>query len=202
MPRHLVSYDKLGKLYVHSVLEKNRDYTNHYFSNQEFEDVSFGVELELIGSLNRFDSTARVNNCILAQSDPVFHGEEPHRFKKNTDGTLDLSLSQWSQYLIDSTSNHGGTSHKGRPIPDDEGSAGWRLEYDSSVGLPYTSKHLIIDNKDNPSWNGNLLPRESEDITRDTDLSHLENNVVLPINGTHEEFSKLKTDDDVRVLLN
>jgi len=190
-----MSYTKLGSNYKNTL--KGKKINNDYFSHSVFMDLQFGVELEVIGSLNRFDSAARVNNCILEQSDRIFLGMSKNSFKKKK-----FSLNNWSRFMMEATSNHGGISHKGQPNKKSEGSAGWRLEEDRSVGLPYFPRQVVYDNK-TLEWNGILFDKNTlANLNCSKEKCDLNTNIILPINGTHENFASIEDNVDMKILLN
>ena len=116
----------------------------HKFSHPALNST-YGIELEFFSSANRYDLANRVNSCMFTQNArmtqqnvPLWTGNYDVRTGQQNVRVISgdpNNFDEWSTYFIEASEGYHAQSVKGDATCQNKGTAGSRIENDSSVTL-------------------------------------------------------------------
>lgn len=110
----------------------------HRFSHPALNST-YGIELEFFSSANRYDLANRVNSCMFVQNSPLWRGNYDVmtnvRDNRPISANNPNNFDEWSTFFIEASEGYHAQSIKGDATCQNKGTAGSRIENDSSVTL-------------------------------------------------------------------
>lgn len=162
-----------------SISDRFRDYLNgiapfnpavHRFSHPALNST-YGIELEFFSSANRYDLANRVNSCMFTQNIASWRINYDANGRTIT-GNNPTNFDEWSAYFLEASEGYHAKSVKGDATCQNKGTAGGRIENDSSVtlneqlGITLWSKRLGDDLVETDVKTGNALKPEFAGLTQ------------------------------------
>lgn len=160
-----------------SMSDRFRNYLNgiapfnpavHRFSHPALY-FTYGIELEFFSSANRYDLANRVNSCIFTQNHAGWRGNYDMGTNVAQDRVISdnpTNFDEWSSFFLEASEGYHAQSVKGDATCENKGTAGARIENDSSVtlnerlGITLWSKRVNDNLRETDVKTGNAFKQE------------------------------------------